>query len=1433
MRTPKMDIPPGYEDDDPVSPEVVLRPAKLPRSAPGGRLSRKANATTPVLKRTIDLFDEDAMLPRRSPARRRRKILVDDEKEETQLLPALPAPESPHAPEPIHDTDPVRPVPPAESADDDTASPSIIRIPKRKKSAKATKQRKQKLSQGTAGMAEDPIVADFVSPTGLRAGSLMPLGNPLSPIEVRLVNQKSSTGSRLPDDAPLSVPMAQAQLSADLQQGSDADWQFSDSVPPHSSFAALSPGRLWDDSEDPSELFNSIHSERRISPASRPRFEEHGETIASSDLGIASQRVLGSSQIEIEPPQAHLSSAIISPLAQGPSGYRGSFVQEHYDLEDQIRSDVGDEILDVSQVLAAENAPQTAASSPQKLEDDIDEVASDVDVDLAHQSHLGPEGAPLPVQQGAESLDPEPFLQSAELLPPDNGFNVPEDVSMADDEPTEAPVLDLDVPEPLDAFPTTEDDPVTEHRSDNYQTVQKPEPVAEVFPLHEQPGPENDAAIGTESHAEPVVTETHENVTLEPVPDLQEDDAKLQVQNGITEGVPAIADRSKEIEVSAALALTDAPSEASLRPAVFNADIDDNYRYDKFGVKNLETLAKDSAYRARQRSAKRQPLHPNLNAPAQEPAKPSRRDPAAIFDGLDLDLGSIDRMPSGIAFQRPTVQKDVQNHDGPELDTTTLEAFSSKTSSSTSREAREAEESARLAGESSENNGSESSRDDDPMLGHSERQPFIPPMKPSGFATAGGRRLPDVPEDKLRASITLLTEGIAESAAPQEQMHAPSDIPKAGAGFATAAGKRLPAMTSEQMERSASLLASPKEKGPAAELPLLGAGFSKATGAKLPEVSADQVAKAKLLFQEVETQAAVDRPPPTSRESDGDNAVPSAHLELKAVEKRPAFGSGFSKATGGKLAEVTAEQMEKVKLLFQDTEADARESIKPRSILETPRSGNAKPEERLLHRNLGASIQPTTPESASLRTVPAKRKPFNTPFKPPSAIKPGIGIEGLLTPVRTPAPSRSRLLHSVVRPRFEGVPPTEVETPSRRAPSKAFTSLFDCKTSIGSRKKLRDLAAGSEALGFDKPESIPQDILLMNPASARVYAFTTSEGSWGPENAFADLIACGADAKLISAAWVGNHYKWIVWKTACTARRFPQARSLWCKQTVLDQLRYRYEQEINRTKRSAIKLIFEQDDTPARPMVLCVSQVTVADDGQVELELTDGWYAVGAQLDPVLSAAVRAGKIFVGLKLLITGAGMSPGEACPPLEAPPHLRLLLRGNSTRRAQWHTRLGFRRLFQPPISIGSIHPEGGPVQAIDVVLLRKFEIQYVEKTERGTVFRNQQEEDKAQREFQDRYDAARLRIKAEMEKNPSKFLDETPPPRALRSGGRVALADIDDGKELFDMLRRHRDGDAFRAQLSEVQRGLLEVAEAEAKERRARILQEELKAQTDVR
>lgn len=102
---------------------------------------------------------------------------------------------------------------------------------------------------------------------------------------------------------------------------------------------------------------------------------------------------------------------------------------------------------------------------------------------------------------------------------------------------------------------------------------------------------------------------------------------------------------------------------------------------------------------------------------------------------------------------------------------------------------------------------------------------------------------------------------------------------------------------------------------------------------------------------------------------------------------------------------------------------------------------------------------------------------------------------------------------------------------------------------------------------------------------------------------------------------------------------------------MLAQLKYRYDQEIDKVKRSPIRKIVEKDDTATKRMVLFVSRI-LEQGLSYSLVLCDGWYAIRTSgLDTILTRAITSGKIVVGTKLMIQGAELlGIEEGCSPLE---------------------------------------------------------------------------------------------------------------------------------------------------------------------------------------
>lgn len=118
---------------------------------------------------------------------------------------------------------------------------------------------------------------------------------------------------------------------------------------------------------------------------------------------------------------------------------------------------------------------------------------------------------------------------------------------------------------------------------------------------------------------------------------------------------------------------------------------------------------------------------------------------------------------------------------------------------------------------------------------------------------------------------------------------------------------------------------------------------------------------------------------------------------------------------------------------------------------------------------------------------------------------------------------------------------------------------------------------------------------------------------------------------------------------------------------------------------------------------------------------------------------------------------MGGSDGCPVLEMSPSISLKISANSTRRARWDTMLGYQNTKSYfSIHLKSIIPDGGQVACIDVIIMRKYPLQFTEKRSNGgQVSRNAQEEEHACREWDKMFDDALRKAEKLYESDPSQF------------------------------------------------------------------------------
>ncbi|KAF9537439.1 Breast cancer 2, early onset [Mortierella hygrophila] len=333
-----------------------------------------------------------------------------------------------------------------------------------------------------------------------------------------------------------------------------------------------------------------------------------------------------------------------------------------------------------------------------------------------------------------------------------------------------------------------------------------------------------------------------------------------------------------------------------------------------------------------------------------------------------------------------------------------------------------------------------------------------------------------------------------------------------------------------------------------------------------------------------------------------------------------------------------------------------------------------------------------------------------------------------------------------------------------------FDSLVFNLQAHGVRTKLRDTLGTPKRLTTQElvDRGLPEGALLMTFEQARHYRFD----GWGVDEAYEELLSLGAKADLLSRVWLLNHYRQVVWKLACYVRTWPEyfipstpePSSWFCPAKVLNQLAYRYEREVNRAERPALRKIVEGDESAAKHIVLVIAGVSKAEQPSDKEDSTaqknpwkvlvsDGWYTIPAVLDPCLIRAVEGGRLKVGSKVHVCRAKLSGAESGVDIlelagagSESTSVSIVLQANSTRLARWDTKLGFQSA--PLIwtkQLRSIVPDGGLVPGLDVIVLRKYPVLYLETLEDGVtkIKRTVKEEssaveahrDKIQQRYQD--------------------------------------------------------------------------------------------------
>nr|XP_014349572.1 PREDICTED: breast cancer type 2 susceptibility protein isoform X1 [Latimeria chalumnae]XP_014349573.1 PREDICTED: breast cancer type 2 susceptibility protein isoform X1 [Latimeria chalumnae] len=395
------------------------------------------------------------------------------------------------------------------------------------------------------------------------------------------------------------------------------------------------------------------------------------------------------------------------------------------------------------------------------------------------------------------------------------------------------------------------------------------------------------------------------------------------------------------------------------------------------------------------------------------------------------------------------------------------------------------------------------------------------------------------------------------------------------------------------------------------------------------------------------------------------------------------------------------------------------------------------------------------------------------------------------------------------------------------------------------KSTLKVRSENAESFQFSCSDYFGKDVLLAGNGLKLAdggWLIPSDKGMVGKEEFYRALCDTpGVAPKLISESWVYNHYRWIVWKLAAMEAAFPKEFGNRCltPERVLLQLKYRYDIEVDKCRRSTVKKIMERDDTAAKTLVLCISKLISveakttpycksfsdrfkqtknknekgAEEARKEavagvIETTDGWYGIKVLLDPPLTVLVQRGRLSVGCKIITHGAEIiGSQDACTPLEAPECLMLKISANSTRPACWSAKLGFHRDPRPfPLPLASLFNDGGLVGCVDVVVVRLYPIQWMEKKSDGIfVFRNDRAEE---REAQRQVENQQRKMESLFAKIQTEF-EQKYEAKSKRRGQKAQkfskqeIQALQDGAELNEAIENSMDPGYFEACLREEQ------------------------------
>lgn len=485
-------------------------------------------------------------------------------------------------------------------------------------------------------------------------------------------------------------------------------------------------------------------------------------------------------------------------------------------------------------------------------------------------------------------------------------------------------------------------------------------------------------------------------------------------------------------------------------------------------------------------------------------------------------------------------------------------------------------------------------------------------------------------------------------------------------------------------------------------------GFSTGTGRKL-QVSEATLKAARRMLENVEAEmdAETHRCDKTPRREGGTPVVYDLNEARTLPPMPPAGGAllgGFSTGTGKKLR-VSPSKLLAARRLLDDEPEDARPDATDTPTVREQVLQNKPAPVPVPDRHQGTTgsrlsrFAPPAAHAALQQTRGGKK--FNTPRPAPINVR--------AAPF-TRQPEKENV-HSLQQIQQTGTP--SAKPMHTLSPTSAVKKALQAPTTTDGPTKSHPAISISQ-LPLDSLDAVNYQLFSGN--GVRV----------GRGELWGRLLSAGAVPSQATEEWVGNHYRWVIWKLArlvFATLMGPRSSEISLKaarilsiDTVEDELKRRYEREFNRGHRPLLKSILQHDEPAHLPMVLLVASIRTQPSGGARplLELTDGWYWVMAACDDVLAGQIAAGKIGIGTKLRIVGAsltGSGPGE---PLLAARSALLQLQANGTHPAPKSSDTGIKTAWKlgrqcsrtTYVPLGAVRPDGGPIPQTMLVICRRY-------------------------------------------------------------------------------------------------------------------------------